>query len=69
MSAWLPISYPANNETGHISYQLETAQLPFGVRIRPWELHRGAVNQLPNGNEYFYDENPFHRKILLRDLY
>jgi len=31
MPAWLPISYPGNNGTGHFSYQSETAQLPFGV--------------------------------------
>jgi len=28
-----PISYPENNGTGHFSYRLETAQLPFGVHI------------------------------------
>ena len=33
MPAWLPVSYPGNNATGHFSYQLEKAQLPFGVHI------------------------------------
>jgi len=31
--SWLPISYRGNNEKGHFSYQLETAQLPFEVLI------------------------------------
>jgi len=51
--AWLPISYPGNNGTGQFSYQLETAQLPFRVRITSWELHRGTANELPNGKEGF----------------
>jgi len=60
MPAWIPISYPGNNGTGHFSYQLEVAQLPFGVHITSWELHRGTANELPNGKEDFDDQSPFH---------
>jgi len=53
-----------NNGTGHFSYQLETAQPPFGVHITSRELYRGTVNEIPKGKEGFDDQNPFHRTIL-----
>jgi len=69
MPAWVPISYSGNNGTGHFSYQLETAELPFGVHIISGELHRGTANEFPNGKEGFDDQSPFHHTILLTVLY
>jgi hypothetical protein len=69
MPAWLPISYPGNNGTGHFSYQLETAQLPFRVHITSLELYCGTANKLLDGKEDFDDQNPFHRTMLLTVLY
>jgi len=57
--------YPGNNVKGHVSYQLETAQLTVGVRRTSWELQRGTANDLSNGKEDFDDKSPFHRTVLL----
>jgi len=65
MRAWLPISDPGNNGTGHFSYQLETDQLPFGVHITSSELHRRTANEIRNGKEDFVDQSPFHRTMFL----
>jgi len=65
MAAWQSIPYPGNNGTCHFSYQLETAQLPIGVHITTWELHRGTTKELPYGKKNVDDQSPFNRTKLL----
>jgi len=55
MPAWLHISCPGNDGTGHFSYQLyKTAQLPFEVHIISWEIYSGTANELSKGKEDFW---------------